>query len=208
MTAPDRPVVVKLGGSLIRDAALDGPRGAILKARRRVIIVPGGGLFADAVRDVQQLLRFSDGLAHRLAIRAMGAVAEILCEHCPRLVLAPTRPAIDAAWQGGLVPVWDASELIGDPDIPESWDVTSDSLAAWLAGTIDAYALILVKTALFPSGLAVQDLVADGVLDPAFQRFAARMSGQIFCVGREDWMHLGDIIDDAEVRAAARLAVR
>jgi aspartokinase-like uncharacterized kinase len=196
MAARDDKVVVKLGGSLLHHAAFGEPLGAILAATGRIVIVPGGGPFADAVREAQRLSRFSDGLAHRLAIRAMSTVAEILCDSCPRLVLAPTRSAIDATWKAGLLPVWDASELIGHPDIPESWDVTSDSLAAWLAGTIDAEALILVKSALLRRGrTTVQDLIADAVLDPAFQRFSTHITGRIVCVGRQGWTHLGDIVD-------------
>lgn len=208
MADPDGPVVVKLGGSLLRDEALDELLRAILETQRRVVIVPGGGPFADVVREVQQLVRFSDTLAHRLAIRAMGTFTDILCERYAQLVSAPTRPAIDAAWRVGLKPVWDASEVIGHPEIPECWEVTSDSLAAWLAGAIDAHALILVKSASLRPGASLHDLVSGGVVDQAFLYFSAQLSGSTIYVGRQDWMRLGDIIDSAASRTTLGLAIR
>ena len=62
-------------------------------------------------------------------------------------------------------------------EIPWSWDVTSDSLAAWLAGRIGAKRVLLVKHVELPPGpLRAADLVADGIIDPAFPRFL-RASG-------------------------------
>ena len=55
--------------------------------------------------------------------------------------------------------------------------MTSDSLAAWLAGRIGAKRVLLVKHVEPRAGpLRVDDLVADGIVDPAFPRFL-RASG-------------------------------
>jgi aspartokinase-like uncharacterized kinase len=62
-------------------------------------------------------------------------------------------------------------------DVPWSWDVTSDSLAAWLAGRIGATRVLLVKHLHPPPGrLRSAELVAGGIVDPAFPRFL-RASG-------------------------------
>ena len=42
----------------------------------------------------------------------------------------------------------------GAPDIPESWDVTSDSLAVWLARKLGVPRVLLVKSAALPAGTA------------------------------------------------------
>ena len=64
---------------------------------------------------------------------------------------------------------------LGRPEIPESWSVTSDSLAAWLAGTLGAGALVLVKSADPPPGpLAAADLARRGLVDLAFPGFLAK----------------------------------
>jgi dihydroneopterin aldolase len=80
--------------------------------------------------------------------------------------------------RAGGVPVWSPADMVrGAKDIPWSWDVTSDSLAAWLAGRLGAKRVLLVKHADLPAGpLRATDLVADGFLDPAFPRFL-RASG-------------------------------
>jgi dihydroneopterin aldolase len=63
---------------------------------------------------------------------------------------------------------------IGAADIPASWDITSDSLAAWLAGKIKAEALLLIKqTEAFSAEDSVADLMARGIVDPAFAAMLA-----------------------------------
>ena len=190
--------VVKLGGSLIGHSGLDAVLDAVAAARGRAVLVPGGGLFADAVREAQRRLGFTDVLAHRLAIRGMGAFAAILAERDPRLVVTPTRSRIEAARQAGLTPIWDASELMaGHPGIPETWDVTSDSLAAWLSVRIGATALILLKSApLGPGPVNTARLAAAGVVDRAFPAFAARFAGTIRCLGPAEWARLGDVLGE------------
>jgi dihydroneopterin aldolase len=75
--------------------------------------------------------------------------------------------------RAGGVPVWFPARIVRSAkDIPWSWDVTSDSLAAWLAGRLGAKHVLLVKHAEVPDGpLRAEDLVADGIVDPAFPRF-------------------------------------
>jgi len=80
--------------------------------------------------------------------------------------------------RSGGVPVWSPAQMIrGEKDIPWCWDVSSDSLAAWLAGRLGAKRVVLVKHADVATGpLRAEDLVAGGILDPAFPRFL-RASG-------------------------------
>ena len=40
-------------------------------AKDKVVIVPGGGLFADQVRVTQKLWQFNDQVAHQMALLAM-----------------------------------------------------------------------------------------------------------------------------------------
>lgn len=187
MRAPAAPTVVKLGGSLVADAPrlraclahlADGAAGPC-------VVVPGGGPFAEAVRTAQAALGVSDALAHRLALDAMGRMAEVLSELEPRLVPARDPEAIAALLASGRVPVWDPAALkAGHPDIPETWDVTSDSLALWLAAAIGAPRCCLVKSADRPAGLTDwADLAARGFVDAAFPAFAARYAGRIAILG-------------------------
>jgi 5-(aminomethyl)-3-furanmethanol phosphate kinase len=171
--------VIKVGGSLEADPhrrrvilgeIADGVHG-------RCIIVPGGGTFAGAVRAAQAREGFSDAEAHRRALDAMSDAAGIFRGIEPRLVQTFEPWAETAA---ATARVWNPRRLrAGHPEIPESWDVTSDSLALWLASRIGAARCILVKSADAPAGQDVAALSAGGLVDVAFPDFAARYAGRI-----------------------------
>jgi aspartokinase-like uncharacterized kinase len=137
--------VVKVGGSLEADPHR---RRALLTALAdgllgRCIVVPGGGTFAGAVRAAQAREGFSDAEAHRRALDAMSEAAGIFRGIEPRLMQS-LEPWTEAA--PALVRVWNPRRLrAGHPDIPETWDVTSDSLALWLAAQVQAERCVLVK---------------------------------------------------------------
>ncbi|MGD9508809.1 MAG: hypothetical protein AB7X49_09705, partial [Geminicoccaceae bacterium] len=123
--------VVKLGGSL-HDARALRPRLAELATMPGPprIVVPGGGPFADAVREVQPRLGFDDLAAHRMAILAMQQYGLALQSLEPRLTLAQTEAELGTAHAAIWLP-WAMAGLTAE--IEPSWAVTSDSLAAWLA---------------------------------------------------------------------------
>ena len=188
------PVVVKLGGSL-HDATELRPwleALAVLPGAPR-IIVPGGGPFADAVRDAQARLGFHDLAAHRMAILAMQQYGLLLQALEPRLGLAETAADLAAVSPGG---VWLPWRMIGlEPGIEPSWDVTSDSLALWLARRLSSPRLLLVKSAPLPPGSTdPAALAAAGVVDRAFPRLAAGCHGTILCLGRSEAGRLRDIL--------------
>ncbi|GJE15373.1 amino acid kinase family protein [Methylobacterium marchantiae] len=175
--------VVKLGGSLVSDAArLRRLLAALAEGDEgRCVVVPGGGPFADAVRTAQGRLGLSDALAHRLALDAMGRMAEVLSEAEPRLAIV--RSVMEARSAEAPV-IWDPVALKdGHPSIPESWDVTSDSLALWLATELRASRCILVKSVDRPAGASLSDLARTGVVDAGFPGFAAAYSGEIVIRG-------------------------
>ncbi|MGU3662862.1 uridylate kinase [Methylobacterium sp. A49B] len=172
-------VIVKVGGSLEADPhrrrallarLADGTHG-------RCIIVPGGGTFAGAVRAAQMREGFSDAEAHRRALDAMSDAAGIFRGIEPRLVQT-FEPWAEAG--SATARVWNPRRLrAGHPDIPETWDVTSDSLALWLAGRIDAESCVLVKSRDAAPAQDAAALAQDGLVDAAFPSFAARYAGRI-----------------------------
>ncbi|MEJ1160809.1 amino acid kinase family protein [Prosthecomicrobium sp. N25] len=191
------PVVVKLGGSLMTGANLSVLLDAIAAARRPVAIVCGGGLFADAVRAAQHRLGFSEGLAHRLALDAMGHFAEFVAELRPTFRLAAAPAEVWTALAAGAPVLWQPAALrAGDPAIPESWAVTSDSLALHLAAGIGAAALLLVKSAEPSPGADLDGLIGRGYLDQAFPAFLAGYSGIVRLLGPADHRRLGQAIGD------------
>ncbi len=85
MSAAARPTVVKLGGSLSESGRIGSVLKTIGRARVACVIVPGGGAFADAVRAAQAEHKFSEGVAHRMALLAMHQTGMMLCAMHARL---------------------------------------------------------------------------------------------------------------------------
>jgi aspartokinase-like uncharacterized kinase len=138
-------VVVKIGGGLLRVEGLDGLRRGCAEAvglarERPVLVVPGGGPFADAVRALDAQVGLGDELAHALALRAMDQLGLLLAT---MLSGAEVLDRLVAPRALGLLLAVPAFE--GQPEIPASWDVTSDSLAVLAAGAIGAQEAILLK---------------------------------------------------------------
>lgn len=147
--ATGAPVVVKLGGGLLGDpGALDAAAGAVaaLARRWRVVVVPGGGPFADAVRALQRSAGLSEDAAHWMAILAMDQYGHLLAERIERAVLVEEPGSIAAALGAGQVAVLAPYRWMRLADVlPHTWDATSDSVAAFVAGALDARHLVLVK---------------------------------------------------------------
>lgn len=201
---PARPlVVVKLGGSLLGDrAGLAAVIAGLAAAPARVVILPGGGPLADGVRAAQASAGFSDRLAHRLALQAMQQVADIFAELFSACRPVADSAAILAAHQAGDLPVWRHAGHFLRPGIPESWDVTSDSLAAALARDLGADRLLLAKSAPPPPG-DFAALARAGYVDAAFPGFAAGYAGPVLFAGPDDVAGLPGLLVATSPRRAA-----
>jgi 5-(aminomethyl)-3-furanmethanol phosphate kinase len=166
-----RLTIVKLGGSLAGGPHLKDWLKAILAEAGAIVIVPGGGPFADAVRKAQVPIGYDDRAAHAMALMAMAQFGRALESLNPALRLTASRSAILRALKDGKVPVWSPERMAQAAGLPETWDLTSDSLAAWLAGTLGAERLVLVKHGRFDAAaIGAHELVARGIVDPLFPR--------------------------------------
>lgn len=181
--------VVKLGGSLAFSADLPAWLEVLSQPRgRRRVIVPGGGPFADGVREAQRRRAFPDDAAHRMAVLAMEQYGLMLSALAPGLRPAATLGEIRAIHDEGKVPVWMAARMTaGRDDIPARWEVTSDSLAAWLARELGAGLLVLVKSGEPPAGkggaVSVTELQRAGLVDAALPSFLRGRAFPVRCVG-------------------------
>jgi 5-(aminomethyl)-3-furanmethanol phosphate kinase len=161
-------VVIKVGGGLLAHAAcFDSVLEQIASASRdaSLLVVPGGGPFADAVRDVDQKVGLSDDAAHWMAILAMDQYAHVIASRLQNARLIAEASEIAQAMDQGLIPVLAPYQWMRNADpLPHSWDVTSDSISAWVAGQVGAARLVLVK----PPGASGPDIV-----DPCFKSVLA-----------------------------------
>lgn len=174
--------VIKVGGSLgAGPAALRRLMETLGRAarRQRLLVVPGGGSFADEVRRADRRFGLGDSAAHWMAILAMDQYGHLLARLAPGALLVRHARRLKPGRLHVLLP--SAWLLDADP-LPHSWDVTSDSIAAWVARAVGVPRLMLVKDVdgfLAPrreSGrgkrlvrqVALKEL--SGVVDPYFSR--------------------------------------
>ena len=178
------PVVVKIGGSLAGSPDLSAWLAALERCSLPLVIVPGGGAFADGVRAMQAKMELDDETAHHMALVAMQQYGIALSALWPRLACAATPAALRRALRLGQVPCWHPAGMALAAALPKSWDITSDSLAAWLAGELHAETLILIKSTDTPATVETAvDLAQAGIVDPLFPHYAAASGATVTIAG-------------------------
>lgn len=196
-------IVVKVGGSLAETGRLPRILSTIAATKRPVVVVPGGGGFADKVRDLQTVLRIDDKSAHRLAILGMHQMAEVYFAKEPRLAPADSMEGIGRVLAVGQVPVWMPFQMCqNDETIPADWSITSDGLAARLAERLGGAPVVLLKSTDTDPAATLDELEGEGIVDAVFPQIVRR--------ARLDWRVLGPA-DDAvleELLATAKQAGR
>ncbi len=184
--------VIKLGGSLSGDARLESWLN-VLAESQSVVIVPGGGPYADAVRAQQARWKFSDILAHRMAVLAMDQFAMQLHGIEPRLSLENDLTALKQTCANRRAAIWLPSLMVlAAEEIPASWNITSDSLAAWLARKIYADNLVIVKSCDVPSGATIAQLIENDIVDQGFVAMSKGATRNIRFVSVNDFAQFAD----------------
>ena len=156
------PLVVKLGGSLCNRVPDLVP--VLLASGRPLFIVPGGGMFADAVRKS----KVDDDSAHWMAIAAMDQFGWFIASQGIQTtghLRVPDRPVVFLPY---------CSLRQSDP-LPHTWDITSDSIAAWIADMLGLDLLLLKSVdGIFADGNLIERVTAPvktDVVDPFFIPF-------------------------------------
>ncbi len=151
-----RPVL-KIGGSLISVAR--SLVSALIDANVDCLIVPGGGPFADVVRLYGHVL--DQTTAHWMAIGAMNQYGWFLSS-----AGAQTTNQINNETHGVAV-LLPFDEVFKHDPLPHSWDVTSDSIAVWVAHLTDAACVIATNVdGIFKDGRLVSSINARAVNGP------------------------------------------
>lgn len=180
--------VIKVGGSLARDAGLAACLEHInAQYKTDIIVVPGGGAFADQVRLAQQTWGVDEVIAHQMAILAMQQMALLFHGLQPRWKLLKKLTLLQQ--QQATVGIWFPElALLNQAAIPASWDISSDSLAAWLAGQLGATELIVVKAAPVKRDTPLSILQQQGMLDAAFLQYTAPLKHKITVINQQDFI--------------------
>ncbi len=185
--------VIKLGGSLLDAAVMFDCLSAVGRYADRVVIVPGGGMFAEQVRIAQGLCRFDDVAAHRMAILAMQQMALLMHSLQPGFAIVDKLESMRSAWQIHRVLIWSPQvDQLDSGGVSASWDISSDSLAAWLAGQIGADELLLVKSASIADAATLPVLQQQGIVDAAFLHFTNHADYKITVINKDRFLSRHD----------------
>jgi aspartokinase-like uncharacterized kinase len=190
--------VIKVGGSLFDWPELPRRLTEMIGARQaadreeRLVLIAGGGPAANVVRALDRVHGLGDRSAHRLALHAMDLTAIILAELLRGTVPVQSLENLRAVWSAGSIPVLAPRSILfeversGQGGLPASWDVTSDTIAAWMTLHIGAGRLILLKSAPFPAGTTRLEAARLGLVDPMLPIVAAPLPRVEYVNLRED----------------------
>ncbi len=189
------PLVLKLGGSLFESGQLGDVLNVVVQSTRPLVIVPGGGPFADAVRAAQRDIGFSDQMAHRMAVLAMQQMALLIADLQPKFTAATSIADFQSAWAAGQTPVWSPFEMVdADAGLPRTWSMTSDGLAAWLATRLEGASVALVKSCAVPRNATAQTLAEDSTVDAEFARIVSQSALDWQVIGAGDTQRLSKLL--------------
>ena len=186
MIHPDR-LVVKVGGSLYDHPRLKDGLKAWLAARPEphVLIVPGGGDFAEAVRRLDTVHGLGEQASHFLALMSLEPANQFLRD----LLEVDTWPchAIDWWLDDRCSILSHAKQFLrhygsrhSEP-LPRSWEFTTDSLAACAAHDAGCE-LVLLKSIDIPPAMSWEDAAARGHVDAYFPTLVARHNLRVTAV--------------------------
>jgi 5-(aminomethyl)-3-furanmethanol phosphate kinase len=186
-------IVYKVGGSLLARPDLSQRLAGVLEQPIAVgskpretgsikrLLVVGGGSAANSVRDWDKLHNLGDERAHELALRSMSFNAHLVAAILKNARLVAQRAEARAAWSDAKIAILASAEFVGEEEratgdfLPRSWDVTSDSIAAYIALHWPAAALVLLKSVPLPKDADLETAARQGLVDPYLCRLADRI---------------------------------
>ena len=187
-------VVYKLGGSLLSCVDLAARLRTVFQQRPddRSLIVVGGGAAADVVRDWSRIHALPEDAAHWLALRSMSLNRALVRHLLSESREVSSREAAESLWSEGNRPLLlnvevclQEAERRDRAPLPHCWDVTSDSIAAWVAACWDADELVLLKSTSLPADLTLDEATRLELVDPHFRHLANETPRVSWCNLRE-----------------------
>jgi hypothetical protein len=140
--------IVKVGGSLAlcpEKLRILCTKLTELSREHKLIVIPGGGEFADAVRKLDKRFSLSPSASHRMAILGMDQYGLLLSDLLHGSCIVNKLERLQETLDLGKLPVFLPSTFLFTADpLKNSWDVTSDSIAVYVAGQLHVSRALLV----------------------------------------------------------------
>ena len=124
MTGPRRPVVVKVGGSLLGWPELPGRLTGWLEMRQTndpaeaIVLIAGGGTAADWIRSLDRVYKLGDEAAHWLAVCSLDLTAAVLTKLLPHSIMVERLAELAAARDSGMTPILAPRKVLDEIERP------------------------------------------------------------------------------------------
>ncbi|MAS84079.1 MAG: hypothetical protein CMF44_05470 [Legionellales bacterium] len=192
--------VIKLGGSLMRSSELQYWLNSIFQVKRNsiLILVPGGGEFADSIRKIQNNSNFNDEIAHKLALLAMAQYGYFLTSINSNIKIIRNINNLSVKKDSYNSYLWLPDSLLDDSlEIPKTWDITSDSISLWLATKLFAKKLIIIKSKKITLNKSkITEHGQSNDLDKGFASMHEKYQGDLFCLHKSEYNKLESILSE------------
>ncbi|WP_268765970.1 amino acid kinase family protein [Methanobrevibacter olleyae] len=129
-----------MGGSLFPKKAIE--LADALKGQNCLFLI-GGGEFANLIRKYDSEMEFSEDVTHETAIDSMDILAKLLNDKLAFTEISYTIKKANSISNSNKIPIMICSEILKEHEpFRHSWDISSDSIAAYIANLLNAKLLI------------------------------------------------------------------
>lgn len=173
--------VLKIGGSWITNPNLTTLLKRLYKKKTgKIVIVAGGGCFADAVRFAFKKTKMTEKLANTLALKSTEIFCSYLKDINKKIYLTTNR-----RFRENLLNVWLPSSILSnEKSFKKNWNSTSDSVAAWLSTNIKADGLVFIKSLKKTKKInKLGDLQKKNIIDKNTSTYLKSFKGEIKITG-------------------------
>ncbi|TET29049.1 MAG: hypothetical protein E3J70_08105 [Candidatus Heimdallarchaeota archaeon] len=144
--------IIKFGGSITERGTLKQivqlgkTLSSLFDRKQNFAIIPGGGLFAEFVRETQEKYSLDDEQAHWMAIQAMEQHASLLLKFMPNSILHDFASKDFEALIFDELPILRVMKYMRtESDLEKTWNSTSDAIATEIALKIKAEKIVFLK---------------------------------------------------------------
>ena len=191
-------IVLKLGGSLMHSNELMVWLKNIFSRTRDIIIivVPGGGEFAENIREAQRQLSFNNKIAHKMALLAMCQYGYFLTGMNADIKILKNTKILRLDKNIGGSFLWLPDDLLENIlEITENWDFSSDSISLWLAAYLTADKLVIIKSKkIIYNQSRIKEHVVNRDVDKEFEKNINKYKGEVFFLEKTEHPQLENIL--------------
>ena len=181
----NRTRVIKLGGSLLNLPDLEQriEQWLLLQeslstrtSRWRNIWITGGGANVERLRQLDAAAPTDQSQVHWACIEIMEQNAKSILARFPNWGSSRDIAETQTSVEPNIIFLPMAWLSTRNPQLPTSWDVTSDSIAATLAEDLNSDELVLLKSTDGPVSQSIQDAASTCFVDTYFQKAAKSLN--------------------------------